>query len=78
MLLTLSILVSAKMSSVRLIQMKNLGYLFGALALAYSICSPLVAFAAKRVPVRYLTFISFGVATLGTFLMGPSKLLGDD
>lgn len=52
--------------------------MFGALALAYSLCSPLIAFAAKRVPVRYLTFISFGVATAGTFLMGPSKLLGED
>jgi len=27
---------------------------------------------------RYITFISFGVATVGTFLMGPSKLLGED
>ena len=55
-----------------------IGYLFGALALSYSLLSPLIAFAAKRIPVRYITFVSFGVATLGTFLMGPSKLLGDD
>jgi preprotein translocase subunit SecY len=27
---------------------------------------------------RYITFISFGVATVGTFLMGPSKLLGEE
>lgn len=55
-----------------------IGYLFGALALSYSLFSPLIAFPAKRIPIRYITFISFGVATLGTFLMGPSNLLGED
>jgi predicted MFS family arabinose efflux permease len=55
-----------------------IGYLFGALALSYSLFSPLIAFAAKRIPVRYITFISFGVATVGTFIMGPSNLLGKD
>jgi len=54
-----------------------IGYLFGALALSYSLFSPIIAFAAKRVPVRYITFVSFGIATVGTFLMGPSKLLGE-
>ena len=54
-----------------------IGYLFGALALAYSIFSPLLAIAAKHIPARYITFISFGVATVGTFLMGPSNFLGE-
>jgi hypothetical protein len=58
--------------------MDLIGYIFAGLALVYSLFSPLIAYTAKLIPVRYITFISFGFAVLGTFLMGPSMLLGED
>lgn len=60
------------------ISIDSIGFLFGTLAISYSIFSPFITFIANKVPVRYITFATFGLVTLGSFLMGPSSLLGEE
>ena len=42
----------------------------------YAVSSPFIAYLAKKMPIRYITQISFFVGTIGLLFLGPSHLLG--
>jgi len=52
-----------------------IGYFFGLVSATYALSSPFVAFFASIMPCRWLTFISFYIATAALLLLGPSQLL---
>ena len=52
-----------------------IGYLFGGLALLYSVFSPIVGILARKFPVRFITQGSFFIGAAAIFMLGPSQIL---
>ena len=53
----------------------TIGFLFGGVALLYSLFSPIVGILAKKFPVRYITLSSFFIGAMAIFMLGPSHIL---
>lgn len=51
------------------------GYFFALICATYALSSPFVGILATFAPRRWLTFLSFCVASIALLMLGPSKLL---
>lgn len=59
-----------------LIPKGDIGYFFGLICLAYALSAPLVTWLCKHIKRRYVSQMSYLIATLGLLCFGPSRVLG--